>query len=54
LRETCAQIAQGANVIPLVSKDAIIAYRADKVAADIQRVEGYAVPFRNLADFGMK
>ncbi len=54
LRDSCARIAQDANVIPLVSKDTIVAYRTDKVSAVIPRVEGYAVPLRRLADFRLK
>lgn len=54
LRETCARIAQNANVVPLLSKDAIVAYRSDKVSAAIPAVEGYAVPLRRLADFAAR
>ncbi len=51
LRATCDGIARQANIIPLVSKDAIVAYRPDKVSAKILPVEGYAVPLRNIAEF---
>ncbi len=53
LAQACDRIAQNANIIPLVSKDAIIAYRTDQVAAVPQAVEGYAVPLRNIAEFGL-
>jgi uncharacterized membrane protein YfbV (UPF0208 family) len=49
LRDACGRIAQDANVLPLLSKDAIIAYRSDKMSAVIPPVEGYAVPLRQLA-----
>ncbi len=51
LRDACTRAAQNANIVPLVSKDAIIAYRGDQVTADIPPVEGYAVPLRQLANF---
>jgi peptide/nickel transport system substrate-binding protein len=54
LRAACARIAQNANIIPLVSKDTIVAYRSDKVSAVIPRTEGYAVPLRRLADFSVR
>jgi peptide/nickel transport system substrate-binding protein len=54
LRDSCARIAQNANVIPLLSKDAIVAYRSDKVSAAIPPVEGYAVPLRRIAEFATR
>jgi peptide/nickel transport system substrate-binding protein len=54
LAQACDRIAQNANIIPLVSKDAIIAYRSDQLAAAPQAVEGYAVPLRNIAEFELK
>jgi peptide/nickel transport system substrate-binding protein len=54
IRAACARIAQDGVMIPLVSKDAIVAYRSDKVSAVIPPVEGYAVPLRHLAEFGAK
>jgi peptide/nickel transport system substrate-binding protein len=54
LRDACGRISQDANTLPLLSKDAIIAYRSDKVSAVIPQVEGYAVPLRQLAQFGVK
>jgi peptide/nickel transport system substrate-binding protein len=53
LRETCSRIAQDANVIPLLSKDAIVAYRSDKVSPAVPAVEGYSIPLR-LAEFARK
>jgi peptide/nickel transport system substrate-binding protein len=54
LRDACDRIAQNANIIPTVSKDAIVAYRSDKVSAAINPVEGYAVPMRRLAEFEVR
>jgi peptide/nickel transport system substrate-binding protein len=54
LRATCERIARHANIIPLVTKDAIVAYRPDKISANILPVDGYAVPLRNIAEFGAK
>jgi peptide/nickel transport system substrate-binding protein len=54
MRDACTRIAQNANVIPLVSKDTIVAYRSDKIAVTIPQIEGYAVPLRRLAEFTTK
>jgi peptide/nickel transport system substrate-binding protein len=54
LHSICDRVAQNANMIPLVSKDAIIAYRADKIAPSIPPVEGYGVPLRHIAEFQLK
>jgi peptide/nickel transport system substrate-binding protein len=54
LHNICDRIAQNANMIPLVSKDAIVAYRSDKIVPSIPPVEGYGVPLRHLAEFGLK
>lgn len=54
LRDICSRIAQDANMIPLVSKDAIAAFRTDKVSAVIPPVEGYGIPLRQLAEFRAK
>jgi peptide/nickel transport system substrate-binding protein len=54
LGEACNRIANNVNVVPLVSKDAIVAYRSDKISAVIPPVEGYAVPLRHLAEFAVK
>ncbi len=53
-RQTCARIAQNANIIPLVTKDAIIAYRTDQLTPNLLTVEGYALPLRRLAEFEVK
>ncbi len=54
LQQTCERIAAQATMIPLVSKDAIVAYRTDRIDPRLQPVEGYAVPLRHLAEFGLK
>lgn len=54
MREACARIAQDANVIPLLSKDAIVAYRADRVSPVLPHKEAYAAPLRRLGLFEPK
>jgi len=54
LRSECDRIASDANIIPLVTKDNIIAYRPDRVTPAIDSLEGYALPLRNIAEFGVK
>jgi peptide/nickel transport system substrate-binding protein len=51
LRDFCGRVAQNSNMIPVLSKDAIVAYRTDKVSPLIPRVEGYALPLRQIARF---
>jgi peptide/nickel transport system substrate-binding protein len=54
MRDACTRIAQNANVIPLVSKDTIVAYRRDQASVIIPRLEGYSIPLRRLAEFAAK
>lgn len=54
LHQACVRAAQDANVIPVVTKEAVVAYRSDKVTAAMPSVEGYGVPLRDLARFGVK
>ncbi len=54
LHDICDRIAQNSNMIPIVSKDAIVAYRSDKIAPFIPAVEGYGVPLRHIAEFQPK
>jgi peptide/nickel transport system substrate-binding protein len=54
IQQACARIAADANIIPLVSKDAIVAYRADRLDAQIPQLEGYAKPLRKIAEFSTK
>lgn len=49
----CRRVAENANVIPLISKDAIVAYRSDEISVQIPKAEGYAVPLRRIAEFGL-
>ncbi|GAA0966842.1 hypothetical protein GCM10009555_009700 [Acrocarpospora macrocephala] len=53
-RDACERIAQNANIIPVVTKDAIVAYRSDTTSVSILPVEGYALPLRQLAEFEAK
>ncbi|TMR04917.1 ABC transporter substrate-binding protein [Actinomadura soli] len=52
--DACDRIAQNANIIPLVTKEAIVAYRSDKATVSLMSVEGYGLPLRRMADFGVK
>lgn len=54
IREACLRIAQAANIIPLVTKESIVAYRQDTVDPSIPSVEAHSLPLRNLAEFGLK
>ncbi len=54
MRDACNHIAQDANMIPLVSKDTVVAYRSDKASVVIPKLEGYAVPLRRMAEFGVR
>jgi peptide/nickel transport system substrate-binding protein len=53
-RQACDRIARNANIIPLVTKDAIVTYRSDKAVPSLLSVEGYALPLRRLAEFGVR
>ncbi len=54
LQAVCERIARGANIIPLVTKDLVVAYRSDRVSPRIFQLDGYAVPLRQLAQFTRK
>ena len=54
LREACELIAADANIIPLVTKPLVIAYRADQVGTVFNSSEFSGVPFRNLAEFEVR
>ncbi len=54
LRDTCGRIAANGNIIPLVSKDAIVAYRSDRIDVRIPQLEGYYLPLRKIAEFGVR
>lgn len=50
--EICNRVAEDANIIPLVSNPSIIGYRSDQVTGiDIPKLEGYAIPLRNIRAF---
>jgi peptide/nickel transport system substrate-binding protein len=50
LTRTCSRISENANIVPLVTKDAFIAYRKEKLSALKILPEGYGVPLRYLAE----
>jgi peptide/nickel transport system substrate-binding protein len=54
LREACQQIAQSANIIPLVSKEIVVAYRPDRISGSIRPLEGYSRPLSNIAEFEVR
>lgn len=54
LRGACGRIAQDANVIPLVTYGPVVAYRSDKIAPIIPRVEGYELPLRHISEFATR
>ncbi len=54
IRDACTRIAQDAVMIPLITKDAIVSYRSDRVSTVIPPVEGFAVPLRHIAEFRAK
>ncbi len=51
IKQACDRIAEGANIIPLVTKPNIVAYRTDRLNADIPAVEAYQIPLRKVAGF---
>jgi peptide/nickel transport system substrate-binding protein len=54
IKDACGMIAEDANIIPLVTKPNIVAYRADQVEAHIPPVEAYQIPLRDIAKFSLK
>lgn len=52
LRQACERAAEGANMIPLVTKPQIVAYREDQLVASFAPIEGYDAPLRRIATFG--
>jgi peptide/nickel transport system substrate-binding protein len=51
IQRACDAIANGANIIPLVTKPNIVAYRVDQVRANVQPLEVYQIPLRNISQF---
>ncbi len=51
IRGACERIAEDGNLIPLVSKTTVVAYRPDLVHARIQPLEGYTVTMRHAEEF---
>ncbi len=54
IKNACDIIAEDANIIPLVTKPNIVAYRTDRIKADIAPVEAYQIPLRDIANFGLE
>lgn len=54
IKEACNRIATNAVMIPLVTKQSVVAYRSDKVNASIPKVEPYFDPMRRLGQFSVK
>jgi peptide/nickel transport system substrate-binding protein len=53
IKAACDRIARNANIIPLVTKPNVVAYRADKVTPDLPSTEAYFDPMRYLAGFSV-
>ncbi len=54
IKAACDRIAKDANIIPLVTKPNVVAYREDRVNAVLPKVEPYFDPMRHLGDFSVK
>jgi peptide/nickel transport system substrate-binding protein len=54
LQQACDRAAEGANMIPLVTKPNVIAYRSDKVNASFAQIDGLAQPLIDVPGFGIK
>jgi peptide/nickel transport system substrate-binding protein len=54
LQQACGRVAQGANIIPIATKPAIVAYRSEKASLDLQHIEGYGIPLRLLPAFTVR
>ena len=53
-KQACDRIASNANMIPLITKPFIIAYRTDKIVADVASLDPYTVPLANVATFALR
>lgn len=47
----CHRVATDANMIPLVTKPVVVAYRSDRVVPVFPKVEPWGLPFRYLQDY---
>jgi peptide/nickel transport system substrate-binding protein len=54
LQQACNRAAEGANMIPLVTKSNVIAYRSDLVGAFVAPIDGLAQPLIHISEFGVK
>ncbi|MEU6645187.1 ABC transporter substrate-binding protein [Saccharomonospora sp. NPDC046836] len=51
LRELCTAVDEDAQMIPLVTRPALIGYRTDTLSPTLYATEGYGNVFRGVADF---
>lgn len=51
LRAACERAAENANVIPVVTRPVVVAYRSDLIAPEIADAEGYGIPLRYIAKY---
>lgn len=51
LRELCDAVDEDAQMIPLVTRPALVGYRSDSVSPTVYATEGYGNTFRRVADF---
>jgi peptide/nickel transport system substrate-binding protein len=54
LKEACTAIDQDANLIPLVTRNVVVASRSDQIEAPVASVDGFGIPFDNIAEFQVK
>lgn len=52
LAQACERVAEGANMLPLVTKPQIVAYREDQLIAEFAPIEGYSIPLKDIATYG--
>jgi peptide/nickel transport system substrate-binding protein len=53
IKVACERISRNANMIPLVTKPAFVAYRTDKVQVPLQALDPYSDPLSRAADFSL-
>ena len=51
LRAVCTSVDQNADMIPLITRPQIVAYRTDKTSPTLYTVEGYDLLWRNIAEY---
>jgi peptide/nickel transport system substrate-binding protein len=53
IKQACTRIAENGVIVPLVTKPVVVAYRSDKVTAEIPKLEPYFNALRNIAEFSV-